>query len=130
LPRLSPYSANRITIDERDLPMDVTIRHRDLQVVPSYRAGTLADYEARRRIGAVLSVRLADGSPSYPTYHHPRATPLSSQTGAAVSSPAIPRRLKKRFRRSVRSCARRSSDRRANVSGSACGCPVHCSAAC
>jgi outer membrane usher protein len=63
LPRLSPYSANRITIDERDLPMDVTIRHRDLQVVPSYRAGTLADYEARRRIGAVLAVRLADGSP-------------------------------------------------------------------
>jgi outer membrane usher protein len=63
LPRLSPYSANRITIDERDLPMDVTIRQRDLQVVPRYRAGTLANYEARRRIGAVLAVRLADGSP-------------------------------------------------------------------
>ena len=62
LPRLTPYLANRITIDERDIPIDVAIRDREMRIVPQFRAGALAEYDARRRTSAILEVRLADGS--------------------------------------------------------------------
>jgi outer membrane usher protein len=62
LPRLTPYVANRITIDERDIPIDVAIRSREMRIVPQFRAGALAEYDARRRTSAILEVRLADGS--------------------------------------------------------------------
>jgi outer membrane usher protein len=61
LHRLTPYVANRITIDERDLPLDVVIRHRELHVVPQYRAGVLASYDAHRRVSVVLEVFGPDG---------------------------------------------------------------------
>ena len=62
LPRLTPYLANRVTIDERDIPIDVAIRDREMRVVPQFRAGALVEYDARRRTSAILEVRLADGS--------------------------------------------------------------------
>jgi outer membrane usher protein len=62
LPRLTPYSSNRITIDERDIPIDVAIRDRDMRIVPQFRSGALAQYDARRRASAILEVQLADGS--------------------------------------------------------------------
>ena len=62
LPRMTPYSANRITIDERDIPIDVAIKDREKRVVPQFRSGTLAEYEARRQASVILEVRLVDGS--------------------------------------------------------------------
>ena len=62
LPRLTPYLANRVTIDERDIPIDVAIRDREMRIVPQFRSGTLAEYDARRRASVILEVRLADGS--------------------------------------------------------------------
>ena len=62
LPRMTPYAANRITIDERDIPIDVAIKNREKRVVPQFRSGTLAEYDAHRRASAILEVRLADGS--------------------------------------------------------------------
>lgn len=62
LPRLTPYLANRITIDERDLPIDVAIRDREMRIVPQFRSGALAEYDARRQASAILEVQLADGS--------------------------------------------------------------------
>lgn len=59
---MTPYSANRITIDERDIPIDVAIKHREMRIIPQFRSGALAEYDARRRASAVLEVRLADGS--------------------------------------------------------------------
>ncbi len=62
LPRLTPYSANRITIDERDIPIDVAVKDRELRIVPGFRSGALATYDARRRASVTLEVRLADGT--------------------------------------------------------------------
>jgi len=62
LPRLTPYSANRITIDERDIPIDVAINSREMRIIPQFRSGAIAEYDARRRASAILEVKLADGS--------------------------------------------------------------------
>ena len=62
LPRLTPYSANRITIEERDIPIDITIKDREMRIIPQFRSGALAQYDARRRASAILEVRLADDS--------------------------------------------------------------------
>ena len=62
LERMTPYSANRITIDERDIPIDVAIKDREKRVIPQFRSGTLAEYDAQRRASAILEARLADGS--------------------------------------------------------------------
>jgi outer membrane usher protein len=62
LSRLTPYIANRVTIDERDIPIDVAIRDREMRIVPQFRSGTLAEYDARRRASVILELRLADGS--------------------------------------------------------------------
>nr|MBA2548576.1 fimbrial biogenesis outer membrane usher protein [Burkholderiaceae bacterium] len=62
LPRLTPYSANRITIDERDIPIDVAIKSREMRIIPQFRSGAIAEYDARRRTSAILEVKLADGS--------------------------------------------------------------------
>jgi outer membrane usher protein len=62
LPRLTPYTANRITIEERDLPINVAIKDREMRVVPQFRSGTLAEYDAQKRVSVILEVRLADGS--------------------------------------------------------------------
>ena len=62
LPRLTPYSANRITIEERDIPIDITIKDREMRIIPQFRSGALAQYDARRRASAILEVQLTDGS--------------------------------------------------------------------
>ena len=59
--RMTPYVANRITIDERDLPIDVAIRHREQHAVPQFRSGALVDYDARRSMSVTLEVHGPDG---------------------------------------------------------------------
>lgn len=61
--RMTPYVANRITIEERDLPMDVSIRSREQRAAPQFRSGTLIDYDARRRISVSVEVLGPDGRP-------------------------------------------------------------------
>lgn len=73
LHRMTPYVANRITIDERDLPVDVAIRSRELRVVPAYRSGLLASYAARKRVSAILEVQGTDGK------HLPAGTEVAMQ---------------------------------------------------
>lgn len=59
--RMTPYVANRITIDERDLPIDVAIRHREQHAVPQFRSGAFVNYDARRRISVTVEVQGPDG---------------------------------------------------------------------
>jgi outer membrane usher protein len=59
--RMTPYVANRITIEERDLPMDVSIRSREQRAAPQFRSGILIDYEARRRVSVSIEVLGLDG---------------------------------------------------------------------
>ena len=61
--RMTPYVANRITIEERDLPMEVSIRSREQRAAPQFRSGTLIDYEARRRVNVSVEVLGPDGRP-------------------------------------------------------------------
>jgi outer membrane usher protein len=56
LHRMIPWVPNRITIDERDLPMDLSLKHREMRVVPQYRSGTLVHYDAQRRTSVILEV--------------------------------------------------------------------------
>jgi len=58
---MTPYVANRITIEERDLPMEVSIRSREQRAAPQFRSGILIDYEARRRISVSVEVLGPDG---------------------------------------------------------------------
>lgn len=62
LPNLLAYSPNRITIEERDLPIDASVASRQTTIVPQYRSGALADYDVSRRQGAVLVIKMADGT--------------------------------------------------------------------
>jgi outer membrane usher protein len=63
LPALTSYSSNRITIEDRDLPMDVRVKSRDISVVPQFRSGALIDYQIRRHTGAILVLQTGDGRP-------------------------------------------------------------------
>jgi outer membrane usher protein len=71
LQRMTPYVANRVTIDERDLPIDVAIGSREQNVVPKFRSGILINYDAKRRISAILEVQTTDGR------HLPAGTEVS-----------------------------------------------------
>jgi len=61
--QLYPYSANRITIDDRNVPIDITLATRELLVAPYFRSGVIADFGARKVLNALVEVRLADGKP-------------------------------------------------------------------
>ena len=61
LTQLYPYSRNRITINDKDAPIDVTLNTREQTIAPYYRSGAVADFGARRLQGAVLEIRLRDG---------------------------------------------------------------------
>jgi outer membrane usher protein len=62
LPNLLAYSPNRITIEDRDLPIDASVASRQTTIVPQYRSGALADYRVTRRQAAVVVIRVPDGS--------------------------------------------------------------------
>jgi outer membrane usher protein len=63
LTQLFPYTRNRITINEKDAPIDVTLNSREQTVAPYYRSGTVIDFGARRTQSALVQVRLRDGMP-------------------------------------------------------------------
>lgn len=63
VPRLLPYQENIISIDDRDLPLDVQIGELSLVAVPQFRAGVLLDFPIRSERPAELRVVHADGSP-------------------------------------------------------------------
>jgi outer membrane usher protein len=62
LPNLLAYAPNRITIEDRDLPIDVGVASRQTTIIPQYRSGALADYNVSRRQSAVIVIRMADGT--------------------------------------------------------------------
>ncbi|NDP42495.1 MAG: fimbrial biogenesis outer membrane usher protein [Aromatoleum sp.] len=60
LPRLRAYDVNRISIEQRDLPLDAQVDRLKIDAVPYYRSGVLALFPIRRSHGATFSVRLDD----------------------------------------------------------------------
>jgi outer membrane usher protein len=63
LTQLYPYSANRITINDRDVPIEITLDAREQLVAPYYRSGVVVDFGARKVLNALVEVRLPDGRP-------------------------------------------------------------------
>jgi outer membrane usher protein len=63
LPLLRAYDVNRVSIEERDLPLDAQVDKLKMQAVPYYRSGLLLDFPVRRSHGATLHIRLDDGAP-------------------------------------------------------------------
>ncbi len=61
LPRLRAYDHNRVSIDQRDLPLDATVDALSIEAVPYFRSGVLFDFPARRSHGATLHIVLDDG---------------------------------------------------------------------
>ncbi len=62
IPGLRPFERNTIRIEQADLPLDVTLASEEVAVRPFARAGTIVRFAAHRERGAVLRVRLEDGS--------------------------------------------------------------------
>ena len=62
LPQLRAYDVNRISIDQRDLPLDAKVDRLRIDAVPYYRSGVLAEFPIRRSRGATFTIRLDDGS--------------------------------------------------------------------
>jgi outer membrane usher protein len=62
IPRLRAYDNNRISIDQRDLPMDAEIATLKLDAIPYFRSGIDVKVPIRRSRGATLTVHLEDGS--------------------------------------------------------------------
>lgn len=63
VPRLLPYQENVITIDDRDLPLDVEISDLRKVALPGYRSGVVVDFDIRNSRPAELRVVQADGAP-------------------------------------------------------------------
>jgi outer membrane usher protein len=57
------YDINRVSIEERDLPLDAQVDKLKMEAVPFFRSGLLLDFPVRRSHGATLSIRLDDGAP-------------------------------------------------------------------
>jgi outer membrane usher protein len=63
LTQLYPYSPNRITINDADVPIDIMLGGREQLIAPYYRSGVVVDFGARRVTNALVVVRIADGRP-------------------------------------------------------------------
>jgi outer membrane usher protein len=61
--QLFPYLRNRITIDEKAVPIHVALATRDQFVSPYFRSGVIVDFGAHRLVNATVLVRLPDGRP-------------------------------------------------------------------
>lgn len=62
VPRLRPYQDNPIRIEQADLPLDAEIQGLQLDAVPYYHSALLLKYPITRSRGAVVTVKLRDGS--------------------------------------------------------------------
>ena len=63
LTQMYPYAPNRITIDDRAVPIEITLNAREHTVAPYFRSGVIVDFGARRLVNATIEVRLPDGKP-------------------------------------------------------------------
>ena len=63
VPGLRPFDANRLRIEETDLPIDAQIATTEVTLRPYARTGTIVRFEARRERGVLMRVRREDGSP-------------------------------------------------------------------
>ena len=63
LPGLRAYEDNQISIEQADLPLDVTVGALYVKAVPAYRSGLLLTFPVERARGAMLMVLLEDGQP-------------------------------------------------------------------
>jgi outer membrane usher protein len=63
LPQLRAFDINRVSIEERDLPLDAQVDKLKMEAVPFFRSGLLVDFPVRRSHGATLHIRLDDGGP-------------------------------------------------------------------
>lgn len=62
VPALRPFERNTIRIEQGDLPMDATLDSEEVALRPFARAGATLRFAVRRERGALLRVRLPDGS--------------------------------------------------------------------
>ena len=63
LTQLMPYMDTRITVEDQDVPIDITLKTNEQRVAPYYRSGVIADFAARRVVNASLEVRLPNNKP-------------------------------------------------------------------
>jgi outer membrane usher protein len=63
VPNLRSYDVNRISIDPRQLPLDVSLTDPQMQIVPSYHSGIPVRFEVKRVRAGVFNLQRADGSP-------------------------------------------------------------------
>lgn len=61
--RLNAWQRNKISIDPRDLPADMRVSDVDRFIVPSNRAGTLAQFPLEKVRAALVDLTDADGQP-------------------------------------------------------------------
>ncbi len=62
VPGLRAFEANRIRVDESDLPMDMRVDTTEIAIRPFARTGTAIAFAVRRERGVLMRVKLADGS--------------------------------------------------------------------
>jgi outer membrane usher protein len=62
IPRLRSYQKNPIRIEQADLPLDAEIEGLQLDAVPYFRSGLALTFPVTHSDGAMLSIRLHDGS--------------------------------------------------------------------
>lgn len=62
VPRLRPYQANPIRIEQADLPLDAEVQGLQLDAVPYYHSALLLKFPVTRSRGAVLTIKLRDGA--------------------------------------------------------------------
>jgi len=62
IPSMRAFERNSIRIDESDFPIDVQIDGTELVVRPFARAGTFIQFEVQQERGALLAIRLEDGT--------------------------------------------------------------------
>lgn len=63
VPSLRAFDRNIIRIDESDLPLDAQIADNEILVRPFARSGAVVRFAVRQERGALISVRLEDGTP-------------------------------------------------------------------
>jgi outer membrane usher protein len=63
LPGLRAYEGNQISIEQADLPLDISVQALQVKAVPAYRSGVVLAFPVERSRGALLSVMLENGEP-------------------------------------------------------------------
>jgi outer membrane usher protein len=63
IPNLRAYDRNSISLDQKDLPLDATIRGIRVDAVPYYRSGIAVTFPVEHAHGATFMIHLEDGMP-------------------------------------------------------------------